>query len=168
MLPGNHRTLHAFKFIRLLSVAAGADAGVSVLSTPLRAALHGTKVLSSIFGGTLDRLGRKRLIVSGWILTLPFTPLCFRGKSRLGMDPLFDLWNLFWTGRRSGESSGSRPGETGTAGHGLRVVQFGLWSNGFSSIVADGRFVGLARRENSFSRQRDHWRHGSAAPGNHG
>jgi MFS family permease len=46
------------------------DAGVSVLSTPLLwAALHGTKVLSSIFGGDLsDRLGRKRLIVSGWIL----------------------------------------------------------------------------------------------------
>jgi MFS family permease len=46
------------------------DAGVSVLSTPLLwAALHGSKVLSSIFGGDLsDRLGRKRLIVSGWIL----------------------------------------------------------------------------------------------------
>src|SRR5438128_69015 len=46
------------------------DAGVSVLSIPLLwAALHGSKVLSSIFGGDLsDRLGRKRLIVSGWIL----------------------------------------------------------------------------------------------------
>ncbi len=46
------------------------DAGVSVLSTPLLwAALHGSKVFSSIFGGDLsDRLGRKRLIVSGWIL----------------------------------------------------------------------------------------------------
>jgi MFS family permease len=46
------------------------DAGVSVLNTTLLwAALHGTKVLSSIFGGDLsDRLGRKRLIISGWIL----------------------------------------------------------------------------------------------------
>jgi MFS family permease len=46
------------------------DAGVSVLSTTLLwSALHGSKVLSSIFGGDLsDRLGRKRLIVSGWIL----------------------------------------------------------------------------------------------------
>jgi len=46
------------------------DAGVSVLSTTLLwAALHASKVLSSIFGGDLsDRLGRKRLIVSGWIL----------------------------------------------------------------------------------------------------
>ena len=46
------------------------DAGVSVLSTSLLwAALHASKVLSSIFGGDLsDRLGRKRLIVSGWLL----------------------------------------------------------------------------------------------------
>lgn len=46
------------------------DAGVSVLNTTLLwAALHGSKVLSAIFGGDLsDRLGRKRLIVSGWIL----------------------------------------------------------------------------------------------------
>lgn len=46
------------------------DAGVSVLSTTLLwAALHASKVLSSIFGGDLsDRLGRKGLIVSGWVL----------------------------------------------------------------------------------------------------
>jgi MFS family permease len=35
----------------------------------LWAAFHGVKVLSSIFGGDLsDRLGRRRLIISGWIL----------------------------------------------------------------------------------------------------
>src|SRR5258705_7037901 len=46
------------------------DAGVSVTAIPLLwAAHHGSKVLSSLFGGDLsDRLGRKRLIVSGWIL----------------------------------------------------------------------------------------------------
>lgn len=46
------------------------EAGVSVASIPLLwAGLHVTKVLSSIFGGDLsDRLGRRRLIVSGWIL----------------------------------------------------------------------------------------------------
>jgi MFS family permease len=46
------------------------DAGVSIASIPLLwAALHASKVLSSVFGGDLsDRLGRKRLIVSGWIL----------------------------------------------------------------------------------------------------
>ncbi|HEY6120934.1 MAG TPA: MFS transporter [Pyrinomonadaceae bacterium] len=46
------------------------DAGVSVTLIPLLwAALHASKVISSLFGGDLsDRLGRRRLIVSGWIL----------------------------------------------------------------------------------------------------
>ncbi len=46
------------------------DSGVSVAVIPLLwAAHHGTKVVSSLLGGDLsDRLGRKRLIVSGWIL----------------------------------------------------------------------------------------------------
>jgi MFS family permease len=45
-------------------------AGVSAPNTLLLwAAFHIVKVLSSIFGGDLsDRLGRRRLIVSGWIL----------------------------------------------------------------------------------------------------
>ena len=44
--------------------------GVSVMAIPLLwAAHHGSKVLSSLWGGDLsDRLGRRRLIVSGWIL----------------------------------------------------------------------------------------------------
>jgi len=46
------------------------DAGVSVAVIPLLwAAHHVSKVLSSLLGGDLsDRLGRKRLIVAGWIL----------------------------------------------------------------------------------------------------
>lgn len=46
------------------------SAGVSVAAIPLLwAMLHVSKVLSSLFGGDLsDRLGRRRLIVSGWIL----------------------------------------------------------------------------------------------------
>ncbi len=46
------------------------ETGVSIALIPLLwAAHHATKVLSSLFGGDLyDRLGRKRLIVSGWIL----------------------------------------------------------------------------------------------------
>src|SRR6267143_2917064 len=45
-------------------------AGVSVVAIPLLwATLHVSKVVSSLFGGDLsDRLGRRRLIVSGWIL----------------------------------------------------------------------------------------------------
>ncbi len=46
------------------------QSGVSIGIIPLLwAAHHGMKVLSSLFGGDLsDRLGRKRLIVSGWVL----------------------------------------------------------------------------------------------------
>jgi MFS family permease len=45
-------------------------AGVSVVAIPLLwATLHISKVVSSLYGGDLsDRLGRRRLIVSGWIL----------------------------------------------------------------------------------------------------
>jgi MFS family permease len=45
-------------------------AGVSVAAIPLIwAMLHVSKVLSSLLGGDLsDRLGRRRLIVSGWIV----------------------------------------------------------------------------------------------------
>lgn len=46
------------------------DSGVSIATIPLLwAAHHGSKVISSLWGGDLsDRLGRKRLIVSGWVL----------------------------------------------------------------------------------------------------
>ena len=46
------------------------EVGVSVATIPLLwAALHATKVLSSLIGGDLsDRLGRRTLIVAGWIL----------------------------------------------------------------------------------------------------
>jgi MFS family permease len=46
------------------------QAGVSVVMIPLLwAALHGSKVLSSLLGGDLsDRLGRKSVIISGWLL----------------------------------------------------------------------------------------------------
>ncbi|HEV2762554.1 MAG TPA: MFS transporter [Pyrinomonadaceae bacterium] len=46
------------------------EAGVSAVAIPLLwAALHALKVLSSLVGGDLsDRLGRKQLIVSGWLL----------------------------------------------------------------------------------------------------
>ncbi|HKP45267.1 MAG TPA: MFS transporter [Pyrinomonadaceae bacterium] len=46
------------------------QAGVSIVAIPLLwAALHVSKVVSSLYGGDLsDRLGRRRLIVSGWIL----------------------------------------------------------------------------------------------------
>jgi MFS family permease len=46
------------------------EAGINIGTIPLLwAALHASKVLSSLVGGDLsDRLGRKSLIVSGWLL----------------------------------------------------------------------------------------------------
>jgi MFS family permease len=46
------------------------NVGVSIATIPLLwAALHVSKVVSSLFGGDLsDRLGRRRVIVAGWIL----------------------------------------------------------------------------------------------------
>lgn len=46
------------------------EAGIAIGTIPLLwAALHATKVLSSLVGGDLsDRVGRKSLIVSGWLL----------------------------------------------------------------------------------------------------
>ena len=46
------------------------DLGVSTATIPLLwAALHGSKVLSSLVGGDLsDRMGRRRLIVTGWLV----------------------------------------------------------------------------------------------------
>ena len=51
-------------------IKRASDAGVSVLSIPLLwAALHASKVLSSLIGGDLsDRMGRKTLIAAGWLL----------------------------------------------------------------------------------------------------
>ena len=53
-------------FLILRAQTTGVSASHTLL---LWAAFHIVKVLSSIFGGDLsDRLGRRRLIVSGWIL----------------------------------------------------------------------------------------------------
>src|SRR5215203_4148811 len=53
-------------FLILRAMDSGGSLATILL---LWAAHHGMKVLSSLFGGDLsDRIGRKRLIVSGWIL----------------------------------------------------------------------------------------------------
>ena len=107
------------------------DAGVSVLSTSLLwAALHGSKVLSSIFGGDLsDRLGRKRLIVSGWILYA-----AVYGGFAFVSNPV-SVWILFLIyGIYFGLAEGAekalvadlvRPEQRGTA-YGLYNLAFGI------------------------------------------
>jgi MFS family permease len=107
------------------------DAGVSIALIPLLwAAHHGTKVLSSLFGGDLsDRLGRKRLIVSGWVLyAAVYAGFAFATH-------ISSLWVLFLIyGIYFGLAEGAekalvadlvRPEQRGTA-YGLYNLAFGI------------------------------------------
>jgi MFS family permease len=107
------------------------ESGVSVVMVPLLwAAHHGSKVLSSLFGGDLsDRLGRKRLIVSGWILyAAVYAGFAFATQT-------ISLWILFLVyGIYFGLSEGAekalvadlvRPEQRGTA-YGLYNLAFGV------------------------------------------
>jgi MFS family permease len=107
------------------------DAGVSIAAIPLLwAAHHGSKVLSSLMGGDLsDRLGRKRLIVSGWILyAAVYAGFAF-------VDNNASVWVLFLIyGIYFGLAEGAekalvadlvRPEQRGTA-YGLYNLAFGI------------------------------------------
>jgi MFS family permease len=107
------------------------EAGVSIALVPLLwAAHHGMKVLSSLFGGDLsDRLGRKRLIVAGWILyAAVYAGFAFATQ-------LVSLWILFLIyGIYFGLAEGAekalvadlvRPEQRGTA-YGLYNLAFGV------------------------------------------
>jgi MFS family permease len=107
------------------------DSGVSLGIIPLLwAAHHGSKVLSSLFGGDLsDRLGRKRLIVSGWLLyAAVYAGFAF-------VTNAFSIWALFLIyGIYFGLAEGAekalvadlvRPEQRGTA-YGLYNLAFGI------------------------------------------
>jgi MFS family permease len=107
------------------------EAGVSVATIPLLwAALHASKVLSSLFGGDLsDRVGRKRLIASGWLLYAGVY-VGFGFVTSVGM-----VWALFlFYGIYFGLAEGAekalvadlvRPEQRGTA-YGLYNLAFGV------------------------------------------
>ncbi len=107
------------------------DGGVSVLSTSLLwAALHGSKVLSSIFGGDLsDRLGRKRLIVSGWILyAAVYAGFAFVSEP-ISVWILFLIYGIYFGLAEGAEKALVadlvRPEQRGTA-YGLYNLAFGI------------------------------------------
>ncbi len=107
------------------------DAGVSVLNTSLLwAALHGIKVLSSIFGGDLsDRLGRKRLIVSGWILyAAVYAGFAFVSEP-VSVWILFLIYGIYFGLAEGAEKALVadlvRPEQRGTA-YGLYNLAFGI------------------------------------------
>src|SRR5688572_3458785 len=107
------------------------DSGVSAVIIPLLwAAHHGSKVLSSLYGGDLsDRLGRKRLIVSGWVLyAAVYAGFAF-------VNNAYSVWALFliygiYFGLVEGAEKALvadlvRPEQRGTA-YGLYNLAFGI------------------------------------------
>ena len=107
------------------------DAGVSVAVIPLLwAAHHGSKVLSSLWGGDLsDRLGRKRLIVSGWILYAAVYAGFAFATTGISMWALFLIYGIYFGLAEGAEKALVadlvRPEQRGTA-YGLYNLALGL------------------------------------------
>jgi len=107
------------------------ESGVSIAMVPLLwAAHHGSKVVSSLFGGDLsDRLGRKRLIVAGWVLYAAVYAGFAFATHTISLWILFLIYGIYF-----GLSEGAekalvadlvRPEQHGTA-YGLYNLAFGL------------------------------------------
>lgn len=107
------------------------DAGLSISTvTLLWAAHHGTKVLSSLFGGDLsDRLGRKRLIVSGWILYAAVYAGFAFATHKVSLWILFLIYGIYFGLVEGAEKALVadlvRPEQRGTA-YGLYNLAFGV------------------------------------------
>ncbi|HEY0365499.1 MAG TPA: MFS transporter [Pyrinomonadaceae bacterium] len=107
------------------------DAGVSIALVPLLwAAHHGMKVLSSLFGGDLsDRLGRKRLIVSGWILYAAVYAGFAAATNQASLWVLFLVYGIYFGLAEGAEKALVadlvRPEQRGTA-YGLYNLAFGV------------------------------------------
>src|SRR5262249_32856801 len=107
------------------------DSGVSVAIVPLLwAAHHAMKVLSSLFGGDLsDRLGRKRLIVSGWILYAAVYAGFGFATNKASLWVLFLIYGIYFGLVEGAEKALVadlvRPEQRGTA-YGLYNLAFGI------------------------------------------
>ena len=107
------------------------ETGVSIVIIPLLwSAHHGSKVLSSLWGGDLsDRLGRKRLIVSGWILySAVYAGFAF-ATSEVSIWVLFLIYGIYFGLVEGAEKALVadlvRPDQRGTA-YGLYNLAVGL------------------------------------------
>jgi MFS family permease len=114
-------------------IKRASDAGVSALSIPLLwAALHASKVLSSLIGGDLsDRLGRKTLIATGWLLYAAVYAAFAFVSSAVEAWILFLIYGIYF-GLAEGTEKALvadlvRPEQRGTA--------FGLYNLAFSVTV---------------------------------
>ncbi len=107
------------------------SAGVSVASIPLLwAMLHVIKVLSSLIGGDLsDRLGRRRLIVSGWILYAAVYAGFAFVSNKISVWILFLIYGIYFGLAEGAEKALVadlvRPEQRGTA-YGLYNLAFGI------------------------------------------
>jgi MFS family permease len=114
-------------------------AGVSVVTLPLLwAALHASKVLSSLLGGDLsDRLSRRRLIVAGWTLyAAVYAGFAFVSQG-ISVWILFLIYGIYF-GLTEGVEKAIvadmvRPDQRGTA--------FGLYNLAFSITVLPASLV---------------------------
>jgi MFS family permease len=107
------------------------DSGVSIALIPLLwSAHHASKVLSSLLGGDLsDRLGRKRLIVSGWLLyAAVYAGFAFVG-TEMGIWILFLVYGIYFGLAEGAEKALVadlvQPEQRGTA-YGLYNLAFGI------------------------------------------
>jgi MFS family permease len=107
------------------------QSGISIALVPLLwAAHHGMKVLSSLFGGDLsDRLGRKRLIVSGWILYAAVYAGFGFANQQVSLWILFLIYGIYFGLAEGAEKALVadlvRPEQRGTA-YGLYNLAFGV------------------------------------------
>jgi len=107
------------------------ESGVSVAMVPLLwAAHHGSKVLSSLLGGDLsDRLGRKRLIISGWILYAAVYAGFAFATNKASLWILFLIYGIYFGLAEGAEKALVadlvRPEQRGTA-YGLYNLAFGV------------------------------------------
>ena len=107
--------------------------GVSVMAIPLLwAAHHGSKVLSSLWGGDLsDRLGRRRLIVCGWILYAAVYAGFAFVRQEISVWILFLIYGIYFGLAEGAEKALVadlvRPEQRGTA--------YGLYNLAFSITV---------------------------------
>ena len=115
----------AFLLLRAQSV------GVSIASIPLLwAMLHVVKVISSLVGGDLsDRLGRRRLIVSGWILYAAVYAGFSFVSNNVSVWILFLIYGIYFGLAEGAEKALVadlvRPEQRGTA-YGLYNLAFGI------------------------------------------
>jgi len=96
----------------------------------LWAAHHGSKVLSSLLGGDLsDRLGRKRLIVSGWVLYAAVYAGFAFATNTASLWILFLIYGIYFGLAEGAEKALVadlvRPEQRGTA-YGLYNLAFGV------------------------------------------